>query len=58
MLVANVGDCRALIISGGRPIQMSIDQKPTIPEEVKRINSLGGTVGTYYQLTYSKIIIK
>eukprot|EP00597_Dinobryon_sp_UTEXLB2267_P012361 CAMPEP_0170110286 /NCGR_PEP_ID=MMETSP0020_2-20130122/7757_1 /TAXON_ID=98059 /ORGANISM="Dinobryon sp., Strain UTEXLB2267" /LENGTH=600 /DNA_ID=CAMNT_0010335531 /DNA_START=632 /DNA_END=2434 /DNA_ORIENTATION=+ len=23
---------------------MSIDQKPTIPEEVKRINSLGGTV--------------
>lgn len=45
VLVANVGDCRCLIISGGRPIQMSMDQKPTNPEEVKRINALGGTVG-------------
>ena len=44
VLVANVGDCRALIISGGRPIQMSIDQKPTNPEEQKRIVALGGTV--------------
>lgn len=44
VLVANVGDCRALIISGGRPIQMSIDQKPTNPEEQKRITALGGTV--------------
>lgn len=44
VLVANVGDCRALIISGGRPIQMSIDQKPTNPEEQKRIAALGGTV--------------
>ncbi|KAJ1444030.1 phosphatase 2C-like domain-containing protein [Ochromonadaceae sp. CCMP2298] len=44
VLVANVGDCRALIISAGRPIQMSIDQKPTSAEEQKRIASLGGTV--------------
>ena len=44
VLVANVGDCRCLIISGGRPIQMSIDQKPTNPEEQKRIVALGGTV--------------
>jgi serine/threonine protein phosphatase PrpC len=44
VLVANVGDCRCLIISGGRPIQMSIDQKPTNPEEQKRIAALGGTV--------------
>jgi len=44
VLVANVGDCRCLIISGGRPIQMSIDQKPTSPEEQKRIVALGGSV--------------
>lgn len=44
VLVANVGDCRCLIISGGRPIQMSIDQKPTNPEEQKRIVALGGQV--------------
>ena len=44
VLVANVGDCRALIVSGGRPIQMSIDQKPTNPEEQKRIAAFGGTV--------------
>jgi serine/threonine protein phosphatase PrpC len=44
VLVANVGDCRCLIISAGRPIQMSIDQKPTNPEEQKRIVALGGTV--------------
>lgn len=45
VLVANVGDCRALIISGGRPIPLSSDQKPTNPEEMKRIQALGGTVG-------------
>lgn len=44
VLVANVGDCRCLIVSGGRAIQMSIDQKPTNPEEQKRIAALGGTV--------------
>lgn len=44
VLVANVGDCRALIVSNGRPIQMSIDQKPTSPDEQKRIAALGGTV--------------
>lgn len=44
LLVANVGDCRTLVISGDRPVQMSIDQKPTTVEEQKRIASLGGTV--------------
>ena len=44
LLVANVGDCRTLVISGDRPVQMSIDQKPTTIEEQKRIASLGGTV--------------
>lgn len=44
ILVANVGDCRALLISNGRPIPLSTDQKPTSPEEQKRIAALGGTV--------------
>jgi len=43
-LVANVGDCRAVIISSGQAIQLSKDQKPTSPEEQKRIYALGGTV--------------
>ena len=43
-VVANVGDCRAVLISEGRPIQLSKDQKPTSPEEQKRIYALGGTV--------------
>lgn len=37
LVVANVGDCRALLMSGGKPIQMSNDQKPTSGEEQKRI---------------------
>lgn len=44
LIVANVGDCRALLITSGFPVQMSIDQKPTNPEELKRIASFGGTV--------------
>jgi serine/threonine protein phosphatase PrpC len=44
LLVGNVGDCRALLLSAGKPIQMSIDQKPTNVDEIKRIASLGGTI--------------
>jgi hypothetical protein len=44
LLVGNVGDCRALLLSAGKTIQMSIDQKPTNPEEQKRIASLGGVI--------------
>jgi protein phosphatase 1L len=44
LTVANVGDCRAVLISNGRALQMSNDHKPTNPEEQKRIAGLGGTV--------------
>ena len=44
LLVGNVGDCRALLLSAGKTIQMSIDQKPTNPEEQRRIASLGGVI--------------
>ena len=44
VLVSNVGDCRCIILSNGKPIQMSVDQKPTSPDEQRRIAALGGTV--------------
>jgi protein phosphatase 1L len=44
LTVANVGDCRSVLISNGRPLQMSNDHKPTNPDEQKRIASLGGAV--------------
>jgi len=44
LTIANVGDCRAVLLSGGKSIQLSKDQKPTQPEEQKRIASLGGSV--------------
>lgn len=44
LLVANVGDCRCVVLSGGKAIQMSVDQKPTSPDEQRRISALGGTV--------------
>ena len=44
LLVGNVGDCRALLLSAGKTIQMSIDQKPTNPDEQRRIASLGGVI--------------
>lgn len=44
LLVANVGDCRALLLTSERANQLSVDQKPTSIDEQRRINSLGGTV--------------
>jgi serine/threonine protein phosphatase PrpC len=43
-MIANVGDCRAVLITGGKPIQLSKDQKPTNVEEQRRIAKLGGTI--------------
>jgi serine/threonine protein phosphatase PrpC len=43
-MIANVGDCRAILVCNGKPIQLSKDQKPTNPEEQKRIYALGGHV--------------
>lgn len=44
LLVGNVGDCRCLLLSSGKAIQMSVDQKPTNTDEMKRIISLGGNI--------------
>lgn len=50
LFCANVGDSRAVLYSvdpsshGLRPIPMSVDQKPSDPEERKRILATGGKV--------------
>ena len=43
-MIANVGDCRAILVCNGKAIQLSKDQKPTNPDEQKRIYALGGHV--------------
>jgi len=53
VVVANVGDCRAIVASAGWgnkiiPAQMSQDQNPDRPDERKRIESMGGVVGMVY----------
>jgi len=44
VVVANVGDCRLVVVSGGRCTFSTRDQKPTNPEEQRRILALGGTL--------------
>jgi protein phosphatase 1L len=42
--IANVGDCRAVIVRRESSIQITNDHKPTDADEQKRISSFGGTV--------------
>lgn len=44
MTVSNVGDSRAVLISGKKGIALTEDHKPSTPSEQKRIASFGGTV--------------
>ncbi|KAL6046145.1 PPM-type phosphatase domain-containing protein [Balamuthia mandrillaris] len=44
MYVANVGDSRAVSYKNGKVIRVSLDHKPDLPEEEKRIRNLGGFV--------------
>lgn len=42
--VANCGDSRAVLSRGGRAVPLSFDHKPERPDEMKRVESLGGQV--------------
>ncbi|KAG2498849.1 hypothetical protein HYH03_003041 [Edaphochlamys debaryana] len=44
LLVANVGDSRAVLSRGGRAVALSVDHKPNVKEERTRIESAGGVV--------------
>jgi protein phosphatase 1L len=44
LLVANIGDSRAVICRGGEAVALSIDQTPNRTDERKRIEDAGGVV--------------
>ncbi|OIW19514.1 hypothetical protein TanjilG_06969 [Lupinus angustifolius] len=48
LLVANAGDCRAVLCHSGKAIEMSKDHRPFCIKERKRIESLGGFVDDGY----------
>ncbi|XP_062029858.1 probable protein phosphatase 2C 27 [Rosa rugosa] len=48
LLVANAGDCRAILSRNGAAIEMSKDHRPCCKKERTRIESLGGYVDDGY----------
>lgn len=50
LLVANAGDCRAVLSRQGCAIEMSKDHRPCCTKEKKRIEALGGFIDNDYYL--------
>ncbi|KAI3411645.1 Protein-serine/threonine phosphatase [Psidium guajava] len=48
LMVANAGDCRAVLCRRGEAIDMSQDHKPIYPPERRRVEDLGGFVEDGY----------
>ncbi|KAI4301555.1 hypothetical protein L6164_034822 [Bauhinia variegata] len=48
LMVANAGDCRAVLCRKGEAIDMSQDHRPIYPSERKRVEELGGFVDDGY----------
>jgi len=44
ILIAHVGDCRAVLRCNNVTTKLTRDHRPSDPEELKRVTSLGGTV--------------
>eukprot|EP00047_Mylnosiga_fluctuans_P004717 m.236157 g.236157 ORF g.236157 m.236157 type:complete len:330 (-) comp12936_c0_seq1:115-1104(-) len=47
ILVANIGDTRCVLVTGGKAVQLSRDHKPDLDSELKRIKKAGGSVSTH-----------
>lgn len=43
-VVANAGDCRAVLCRNGRAVDLSEDHKPNLPKELSRIKKAGGFI--------------
>uniref|UniRef100_A0A7S1IPP1 PPM-type phosphatase domain-containing protein n=1 Tax=Eutreptiella gymnastica TaxID=73025 RepID=A0A7S1IPP1_9EUGL len=43
-MVGNIGDARVLVGRGGKLLHCTTDHKPTLPEEVERVQACGGFV--------------
>lgn len=59
MLIANAGDCRAVLGKRGRAVELSRDHKPNCYTERLRIEKLGGTIFDGYlngQLSVARAI--
>ncbi|KAF2325007.1 hypothetical protein GH714_022363 [Hevea brasiliensis] len=48
LMVANVGDCRAVLCRKGEAIDMSQDHRPVYPSERRRVEELGGYIDDGY----------
>lgn len=48
LVVANAGDCRAVLCRKGIAVQLSQDHRPTCQVERKRVENLGGTIECGY----------
>lgn len=62
IVIANAGDCRAIVATegwGGKSVtsQLSVDQTPDRPDERKRIESLGGVVGMVNPNVYPMAVL-
>jgi protein phosphatase 2C family protein 2/3 len=44
VIVANLGDCRAILIRHGQPIPMTVDAEPHIQRYLQQVEALGGSV--------------
>lgn len=47
-MVANAGDCRAVLCRKGEAIDLSLDHRPIYPSERRRVEELGGYVDDGY----------